>query len=136
MFISLVDLYCNRILFDTNIALNHHFESQCIPTPVSYFAHHLPPWLLQLMVVGTFYIEIIVPFAFFAPFKLLRRYAFWLQVGLNFFFSLVIQQSSGENVKRTLFYCLGLVSSQHYCNRKLHFLQSSDHSLVCQSFGS
>ncbi|ODN03967.1 Lipase maturation factor 2 [Orchesella cincta] len=61
-------------------ALNYHFESQCIPTPLAYYAHNLPTWLLQLMTVGTYYVELVVPFAFFAPFKVLKRYAFWLQI--------------------------------------------------------
>lgn len=61
-------------------ALNYHFESQCIPTPVAYFANALPTWVLQLMTVGTYYVELVVPFAFFAPFLVLKRYAFWIQV--------------------------------------------------------
>lgn len=61
-------------------ALNYHFETQCLPTPLAYYAHQLPSWLLKLGVVGTYYIEILVPFAFFAPFAILKRFSFWLQV--------------------------------------------------------
>ncbi|XP_021963307.1 lipase maturation factor 2 [Folsomia candida] len=61
-------------------ALNYHFESQCLPTPLAYFTHHLPSWVLHLLVVGTYYVEIAVPFAFFAPFKSVKRFAFWTQI--------------------------------------------------------
>lgn len=61
-------------------ALSYHFETQCIPTPVAWYAHALPAWFLKLMTIGTYYIELVVPFAFFSPFKILKRYAFWLQI--------------------------------------------------------
>jgi hypothetical protein len=61
-------------------ALNYHFESQCLPTPLAYLAHHFPSWILHLMVVGTYYVEIAMPIAFFAPFKSIKRFAFWTQV--------------------------------------------------------
>ena len=61
-------------------ALNWHYESQCIPTPLAWYAHQLPQWFQSLSVVGTYYIEILVPFLFFLPFRSLRLYAFWNQV--------------------------------------------------------
>ena len=64
----------------TLTALDIHFESQCIPTPISWFAHHFPSPLLKLSVVLTYVIEIIVPFLFFVPINNLRIVSFFLQV--------------------------------------------------------
>lgn len=61
-------------------ALNYHFESQCIPTPLSWYVHHFPNWLMRLGVVGTFVIEIPIPFLFFAPVRALRLFSFYSQV--------------------------------------------------------
>ncbi|KAI1297279.1 Lipase maturation factor 2 [Halotydeus destructor] len=61
-------------------SLSHHFESQCIATPLAWFAHQLPAWFHRLGVVGTFVIEIAGPFLFFIPIAQVRLFAFWLQV--------------------------------------------------------
>nr|KAF6267567.1 lipase maturation factor 2 [Myotis myotis] len=53
-------------------ALTYHYETQCLPTPAAWFAHHLPVWLHRLSVVATFLIEIAVPPLFFAPARRLR----------------------------------------------------------------
>ncbi|KAK3781594.1 hypothetical protein RRG08_006990 [Elysia crispata] len=60
-------------------ALAVHFESQCIPTPAAWYWHQLPEWFLRLGVVGTYVIEIAVPFLFFSPLRSLRILAFWAQ---------------------------------------------------------
>lgn len=62
-------------------ALTYHYETQCLPTPAAWFAHHLPVWLHKLSVVATFLIEIAVPPLFFAPVRRLRLAAFCSQVG-------------------------------------------------------
>ncbi|XP_021563218.1 lipase maturation factor 2 [Carlito syrichta] len=64
-------------------ALAYHFETQCLPTPAAWFAHHLPVWLHKLSVVATFLIEIAVPPLFFAPVRRLRLAAFYSQVLLQ-----------------------------------------------------
>lgn len=61
-------------------ALTYHYETQCLPTPAAWFAHHLPVWLHRLSVVATFLIEIAVPPLFFAPARRLRLAAFYSQV--------------------------------------------------------
>lgn len=61
-------------------ALTYHYETQCLPTPAAWFAHHLPVWLHKLSVVATFLIEIAVPPLFFAPVRRLRLAAFYSQV--------------------------------------------------------
>lgn len=50
-------------------AMTYHYETQPLPTPLGYFAHHLPHWLLMCSTVGVFFIELIVPLAIFAPRK-------------------------------------------------------------------
>jgi|AGTN01.1.fsa_nt_gi Protein of unknown function (DUF1222). len=51
-------------------AMTYHYETQPLPTPLGYFAHHLPHWLLMCSTVGVFFIELVVPFAVFAPRKI------------------------------------------------------------------
>ncbi|XP_043824982.1 lipase maturation factor 2 [Dromiciops gliroides] len=64
-------------------ALTYHYETQCLPTPAAWFAHHLPVWLHKLSVVATFLIEIAVPILFFAPIRRLRLTAFYSQALLQ-----------------------------------------------------
>lgn len=47
-------------------AMTFHFETQPLPTPPGYFAHHLPRWFLMASTIGVFFIELVVPFAIFA----------------------------------------------------------------------
>jgi len=60
-------------------ALDYHYESQCIPTPLAWWFHHLPAWFQRLSVVATYVIEIPIPFLFFAPARNLRLFAFFSQ---------------------------------------------------------
>uniref|UniRef100_A0A8P4GLV8 Lipase maturation factor n=1 Tax=Dicentrarchus labrax TaxID=13489 RepID=A0A8P4GLV8_DICLA len=64
-------------------ALTYHYETQCIPTPLAWFAHQLPVWWQKLSVMGTFVIEIAVPLLFFSPLRRLRLGAFYMQVLLQ-----------------------------------------------------
>ncbi|XP_047128916.1 lipase maturation factor 2 isoform X3 [Hydra vulgaris] len=61
-------------------ALNWHYESQCIPTALAWYAHQLPEFFQKLSVVVTFVIEIPIPFLFFSPLRSLRLFAFYSQV--------------------------------------------------------
>ncbi|XP_074660631.1 lipase maturation factor 2-like isoform X2 [Tubulanus polymorphus] len=64
-------------------ALLHHYESQCIPTPLAWYAHQFPEWFQKLGVAIVFVIEIIVPFLFFVPFRSLRIFSFYAQMLLQ-----------------------------------------------------
>ncbi|KAM5288407.1 lipase maturation factor 2 isoform 2-T2 [Ctenodactylus gundi] len=64
-------------------ALTYHYETQCLPTPAAWLAHHLPVWIHKLSVVATFLIEIAMPPLFFAPIRRLRLAAFYAQVLLQ-----------------------------------------------------
>ncbi|KAM6936764.1 lipase maturation factor 2a [Xenentodon cancila] len=92
-------------------ALTYHYETQCIPTPLAWFAHQLPVWWQKLCVVSTFVIEIAVPFLFFSPLRRLRLGAFYLQVLLQ----VLIILSGNYNFFNllTLTLCLPLLDDQH-----------------------
>ena len=53
-------------------ALEFHYATQCIPTPVAWFAHQMPPSLQQLSVAACLVIEIVLPFALLSPLRCMR----------------------------------------------------------------
>ena len=60
-------------------ALNTYFEVQPLPTPLAWYAHHLPEWLLRTGTAATLVVEILVPFMMFLP----RRWRFaaaWITI--------------------------------------------------------
>lgn len=62
-------------------ALGHHFENQMSPTPLAWYAHKLPDWLLKFAAVVVLQCEIVVPLlTFFAPIRRLRLFGFYVQV--------------------------------------------------------
>jgi hypothetical protein len=60
-------------------ALTVHFETQPLPTPLAWHAHHWPLGIQKGLCGAMFFIEIIVPFLIFLP-RRPRRIAFWLFV--------------------------------------------------------
>ncbi|EDV28848.1 uncharacterized protein TRIADDRAFT_18249 [Trichoplax adhaerens] len=64
-------------------ALTIHYESQCIPTPLAWYAHQLPVWFQKFSVVMTYVIEIALPFLFFSPIRSLRLISFYGQLLLQ-----------------------------------------------------
>uniref|UniRef100_A0A671RY65 Lipase maturation factor n=1 Tax=Sinocyclocheilus anshuiensis TaxID=1608454 RepID=A0A671RY65_9TELE len=64
-------------------ALSHHLENQMNPTPLAWYVHQLPDWLLRFGAVVVLQSEIIVPLVtFFAPIRRLRLFGFYVQVCL------------------------------------------------------
>jgi hypothetical protein len=47
-------------------ALTYHYETQPLPTPLAWYAHHLPAIIQSVSVLCVFAVELIVPFFFFA----------------------------------------------------------------------
>ncbi|XP_004553328.1 lipase maturation factor 2a [Maylandia zebra] len=92
-------------------ALTYHYETQCIPTPLAWFAHQLPVCWQKLSVVGAFVIEIAVPFLFFSPLRRLRLGAFYLQVLLQVFIILSGNYNFFNLLTVTL--CLSLLDDRH-----------------------
>lgn len=51
------------------------------PTPLAWYVHQLPDWLLRFGAVVVLQSEIIVPLVtFFAPIRRLRLFGFYIQV--------------------------------------------------------
>jgi hypothetical protein len=67
--------------------LTFHFETQPIPTPIAWYAHQLPLWLLKASAIGVLTIEICVPFLILAP-RRVRAFAFVPLVGLQMLIAL------------------------------------------------
>jgi len=48
-------------------ALNFHYETQCLPTWIGWYAHQMPIWFKKLSVALVFVIELGVPFLIWLP---------------------------------------------------------------------
>lgn len=64
-------------------ALEYHFATQCLPGPLAWYAHQLPPFLLRLSVAMTFLIEIHGAFLLIFWKGSLRRVGAWMQIFLQ-----------------------------------------------------
>lgn len=51
-------------------ALDFHYFTQPIPTPLAWFMQQLPAWFQTLSVRGMFFVELVLPFFLFAPGRL------------------------------------------------------------------
>ncbi len=67
-------------------ALFYHFQTQPLPTPLAWYAHHLPRVVLEGSTAATFFIELGLPFLIFCPRRLrfVAAYGFCLLEGLIF----------------------------------------------------
>ncbi|MCL4128100.1 UNVERIFIED_CONTAM: hypothetical protein GTU68_007157, partial [Idotea baltica] len=103
-------------------ALNVHYESQCIPTPLAWFVHHSPDWIHKLAVASTLALEIAVPFFFFSPIRAHRLFAFYTQV----VFQLCIVLTGNYNFFNllTMLLCLSLLDDVHLGYRSVRDLSS------------
>ena len=53
-------------------ALQHHYETQPLPTRLSWYAHNAPDWFGALSVCVMFFIEVVVSFTILAPARFRR----------------------------------------------------------------
>ncbi|MCI0446022.1 lipase maturation factor family protein, partial [bacterium] len=77
MFMSgVVKIASGDATWSTLRALAYHFETQPLPSPLAWYAHHLPMWMHQLTTAGVLLIELIIPFFIFLPrrFRLIAGY--------------------------------------------------------------
>lgn len=51
-------------------ALNFHYETQPLPTPIAWYMHQLPESFHEVSVAVVFFVELLVPFFIFAPRRL------------------------------------------------------------------
>ena len=63
-------------------ALTYHYETQPLPTWTSWHVHHLPVWFHKAEVLGTFLVELVVPFLIFLG-RMPRLVAFFCFAGLQ-----------------------------------------------------
>lgn len=63
-------------------ALHYHYETQCIPNALAWYAHQLPGWFQKFSTLSMFVIELAVPFLIFLP-RRPRLLAFILLVFLQ-----------------------------------------------------
>ena len=63
-------------------ALEYHFETQPLPTPLAWYAAHLPQWILVGGTAATLVVEVGVVFLIFAP-RRLRAAAAWCVLGFQ-----------------------------------------------------
>jgi uncharacterized membrane protein YhdT len=47
--------------------MEYHHETQPLPNPLSWFAHHAPRWWHRLEALGNFAVQLILPFGLFLP---------------------------------------------------------------------
>lgn len=63
-------------------ALNYHYLTQPLPSPLGYYAYFLPEWWHKLCVLGVLSIELLVPFFVFMP-RPSRLFAAWCFIVLQ-----------------------------------------------------
>jgi predicted DCC family thiol-disulfide oxidoreductase YuxK len=79
-------------------ALSYYFQTQPLPTPLAWYAHHLPKAVLTGSTAATFFIELGLPFLIFCPrrlrfiaaFGILLLQALILLTGNYTFFNLLV----------------------------------------------
>jgi hypothetical protein len=63
-------------------ALNYHYYTQPLPTPLAWYMQQLPGWFQKSSVGFLFLVELLAPFLFFAP-RRLRHAGAWLTIALQ-----------------------------------------------------
>jgi predicted DCC family thiol-disulfide oxidoreductase YuxK len=63
-------------------ALDYHYWTQPLPTPLAWFAAQMPQWFHQISALIMFFIELVVPFMFFMP-RRIRFIGAWLTILLQ-----------------------------------------------------
>ena len=64
-------------------ALKYHYETQCIPGPLAWFANRLPQELNRYSVGLMFWIELVLPFFVFVPIQLVQYFHAFFQISLQ-----------------------------------------------------
>ncbi|KAG7213802.1 hypothetical protein KM043_003019 [Ampulex compressa] len=108
-------------------ALKVHFQSQCIPTPLAWYAYHLPTWFLRFSTVMANVFELAIPFLFFFPNRKVRIVAFYTQVILQ----VHIIATGNYNFFNflTICLCISLLDDKFFYKRKSKIGQSMVNAL-------
>jgi hypothetical protein len=107
---GLVKLLSGDMTWRSLTALNFHYETQPLPTPLAWYAHHLPESIQKISCAGVFGVELIVPFLFLMP-RRLRILGAWITIA----FQLVIALTGNYTFFNllTLVLCIPLLDDQH-----------------------
>jgi len=102
-------------------ALTYHYETQCIPTPLAWFAHSmLPLWFHKLSVVAVYVIEIALPFYLLSPIRAQRKMAVYSIIFLML--TIILTGNYTFFNFLTIALCLGSLQDSDFLN----LLQSYD----------
>ena len=63
-------------------AMHFHYETQPLPTPFAWYMYQLPMWFQKASTLFTFFVELLVPFWFFAP-RRVRHIGAWVTIALQ-----------------------------------------------------
>jgi len=84
MFMSgVVKIQSNCPTWSNLTALEYHFATQCLPSPLSWHVHQMHPFILRLGVAITFIIEIPVAFLLVSPIRSWRIVGAYMQILLQ-----------------------------------------------------
>ncbi|BES88024.1 lipase maturation factor [Nesidiocoris tenuis] len=97
-------------------ALSVHFQSMVLPTPLAWYAHHLPTWFLKLNTVFANFAEILLPIFFFFPLRAVRLVAFWIQIFLQV--NIILTGNYNFFNYLTIALCLSLVDDEFFLGSK------------------
>ena len=75
---GLVKLWSGDPTWQNYTALDFYFETEPLPTPLAWYAHHLPHSWLQFSTAATLFIELFIPFLIFFPRNLRYIAAFFI----------------------------------------------------------
>jgi len=107
---GLVKLLSNDANWRGLTALNFHYETQPLPTPLAWYAHHLPGVVQTACVIGVFFAELIVPFFYLLP-RRFRIIGAWITI----VFQLLIAATGNYTFFNllTILLCIPLLDDRH-----------------------
>jgi lipase maturation factor 1 len=91
-------------------ALTFHYETQPLPTPVAWYAHHLPATFQELSCAAVFVVELIVPFLFLMP-RNPRIIGAWITIAFQILIALTGNYTFFNLLAIAL--CIPLFDDQH-----------------------
>jgi hypothetical protein len=91
-------------------ATTFHYQSQCIPTPLAYYAHYVPVWLHKLSTALVYMIMSGTGILFFSPFRIHRLIACILQISLQILIALTGNYNFFNLL--TIALCIGLIDDR------------------------
>jgi hypothetical protein len=107
---GLVKLLSGDMTWRNLTALNYHYETQPLPTPLAWYAHQLPESLQAISCAVVFVVELIVPFLFLMP-RRLRIVGAWITIAFQVLIALTGNYTFFNLLAIVL--CIPLFDDQH-----------------------